>query len=193
MMSPRYEGLFESWEIGVAKTVINRFRKQWRCLEHEGFDDLLQECLAEWHFSKSRFNSSAGANIRTFMAGVLEHKLQYIIEKLTTDKRKVVHECFSLDERISDEEDSPTFLDQLSEDEKHSSNLHISAELKIDIFRTIEKLTLQQRELCRLLGEEGLSISEASEVLKTPRGTLYDDIKRIKAIFQKENLLDYLD
>ncbi len=193
MMSPSYEGLFQGWEISVAKTVINRFRKQWKCLEHEGFDDLLQECLAEWHFSKCRFNPSAGANIRTFMAGVLEHKLQYIIEKLTADKRKVAHECFSLNDRISDEEDSPSFLDRLSEDEDHASNLHITALLKIDIHRTIEKLTPQQRELCRLLGEEGLSVSEASEVLKTPRSTLYDDIKRIKAIFQQENLHEYLD
>lgn len=191
--APRYQGLFEDWEIGVAKNVIDRFRKQWKCLELEEFDDLLQECLTDWHFSKSDFNPSAGANIRTFMARVLEHKLQHIIEKLTTDKRKVAQECVSLDERISDDEDSPTFLDRLSEDEDYTSSLHVSAELKIDLTRAIQKLTPKQQELCRLLGEEGLSMSEASETLKTPRGTLYEEVKRIKAIFEKENLNDYLD
>lgn len=193
MTSSRYQGLFQDWEIGVAKNVIERFRKQWKCLELEGFDDLLQECLTHWHFSKDDYDPAAGANERTFMSRVVEHKIQHIIEKLTTDKRKVASESVSLDERISDEEDSPTFLDQLSEDEKHASNLHVSAELKIDISQTIQKLTPQQRELCRLLSEEGLNIKQASEALKTPRGTLYEDIKRIKAIFQKDKLHEYLD
>lgn len=193
MMSPRYEGLFQDWEIGVAKNVIERFRKQWKCLELEGFDDLLQECLTDWHFSKDDFNPSAGANVRTFMSRVVEHKLQHLVEKFTAGKRKAGIDNVSLDQPISDEEGAPTYLDRLSEDEGHTSNLHISAELKIDISRTIEKLTPQQRELCRLLSEEGLSIKEASEVLNKPRGTLYEDIKRIKAIFQKANLNEYLD
>jgi len=193
MMSPRYEGLFQDWEIGVAKNVIEKFRRQWKCLELEGFDDLLQECLTHWHFSKDDYNPSAGANERTFMSRVVEHKLQKIIRDLNRDRRSILNKTLSLDAPISNEEDSPTYLDQLSEDEGHVSNLHISAELKIDISKTIQKLTPQQRELCRLLGEEGLNISEASELLKTPRGTLYEDIKRIKAIFQQENLHEYLD
>jgi len=193
MMSPRYEGLFQDWEIGVAKNVIERFRKQWKCLELEGFEDLLQECLSYWHFSKDDYNPSAGANERTFMSRVIEHKLQKIVRDLTRDRRNIFNKSVSLDSPISNDEDSPTYLDQLSEDEDHASNLHITALLKIDIHRTIEKLTPQQRELCRLLGEEGLSVSEASELLKTPRSTLYEDIKRIKAIFQRENLHEYLE
>lgn len=193
MMSPRYEGLFEDWEIGVAKNVIERFRKQWKCLELEGFEDLLQECLSHWHFSKDDYNPAAGANIRTFMSRVVAHKLQRLIEKQTAGKRKAGINNVSLDEPISDEEGSPTYLDQLSEDESRISDLHITAQLKIDISRTTQKLTPQQRELCRLLGEEGLSISEASEVLKTPRSTLYEDIKRIKVIFQQSNLQEYLE
>lgn len=193
MMSPRYEGLFEDWEIGVAKNVIERFRRQWKCLELEGFEDLLQECLSYWHFSKDDYDPSAGANERTFMSRVIEHKLQKIVRDLNRDRRSIFNRSVSLDSPISNDEDSPTYLDQLSEDESHASNLHISAQLKIDISRTVEKLTPQQRELCRLLGEEGLNISEASELLKTPRGTLYEDIKRIKAIFQQENLHEYLD
>ena len=113
--------------------------------------------------------------------------------KLSSDKRKVSIDSVSLDEPLSEDEDSPSYLDQLSEDESYVSNLHITAQLKIDISRTIQKLTPQQQELCRLLGEEGLSITEASELLKTPRSTLYEDINRIKAIFQQENLHEYLD
>ena len=35
-----YGGLFESWELGVAKKVIDGYRKKYKCLEREGFDDL---------------------------------------------------------------------------------------------------------------------------------------------------------
>ncbi len=191
-MANRYEGLFEDWEIGVAKNVIERFRKEWRCIEQEDFDDLMQECLTCWLFAKDNFDASAGANFRTFMSRVINKKLLRVARGLTRDKRNVANKSVSFDDRISDEEDAPTFLENLSEDEKLSSNLHISAELKFDISRTVQKLTPQQRELCRLLGEEGLNIKQASEALKIPRGTLYEDIKRIKAIFQKENLNEYL-
>lgn len=190
-MANRYEGLFESWEIGVAKNVIEKFRRKWKCLEREGFDDLLQECLTHWHFSKDDYNPSAGANRRTFMSRVVEHKLGHIVEKLTSDKRKVFLTSDSLDERISDEEDSPTYLDRLSDNSVPS--LRINAELKIDISKTFQKLTPRQRELCRLLSDEGMSIKEASEILKTPRTTLNEEVKRIRAIFQKAELCEYLD
>lgn len=192
MKSQRYKGLFEDWEVGIATNAIERLRKDWACLRMEGFEDLIQECLIHWHFSKDDYDPLAGTNRRTFMVRVVEHKLRHIIEKLTAGKRKASIDNISLDERISDEEDSPTNLDQLPVDEEYFSNLRLSAELKIDLSRTYQKLSPKQRELCRLLGQEGLSIQEASQVLKTPRGTLYEDIKRIKAIFQKENLHEYL-
>ncbi len=187
-MANRYEGLFEDWEIGVAKNVIEKFRKQWTCLEREDFDDLLQECLTHWHFSKDDYQPTAGANERTFMSRVVEYKIGHIIEKLTSDKRKVFAVSASLDEPVSDEENSPTHLDQLPDDSPQ-----VSVELKIDVSRAWQKLTAQQQELCRLLGEEGLSIKKASEVLKKPRTTLNEEVKRIKKIFQKAKLREYLD
>lgn len=191
-MANRYEGLFEDWEIGVVKKVIERFRKEWRCIEQEEFDDLMQDCLTCWLFAKDNYDASVGANPRTFMSRVINKKLLRVVRGLTRDKRNVANKSVSLDDRISDEEDAPTFLENLSEDQKFSTDLHISDECKSDISRTAQKLNPQQRELCRLLGEEGLNIKQASEALKIPRGTLYEDIKRIKAIFQKDNLNEYL-
>jgi predicted DNA-binding protein YlxM (UPF0122 family) len=46
--------------------------------------------------------------------------------------------------------------------------------------------------LCLLLGEEGLSIKEAAEQLQIPRGTLYEEIKRIRKVFADHGLGDYL-
>lgn len=190
MANHNYKGLFQDWEIGVAISVINRIRRDQKCLELEDFDDLLQECLTHWHFSKDDYDSSFGANIRTFMARVIEYKLRHVAEKLASDKRKISMESVSLDEPIFDEEGSPTFLNQLSKDEV-ASYQQASLEFKIDISRIFKKLTSRQRELCRLLSEEGLNINEASEILKIPRSTLYEDIKRIKAVFERDNLREY--
>ena len=55
----------------------------------------------------------------------------------------------------------------------------------------MKKLTPRQRRLCALLGEEGLSIKEAAARLRIPRGTLYEEIKRIRKVFADHGLGDY--
>ena len=64
--------------------------------------------------------------------------------------------------------------------------------LKIDLSKAFRKLTSQQERLCRLIGEGGLTVTELSECLKTPRSTIYDEIERIRTIFEKEGLKEYL-
>ena len=56
----------------------------------------------------------------------------------------------------------------------------------------MRRLTSEQRRLCELLGAQGLSIKEAAERLRIPRATLYEEIKRIRAIFARHGLDDYL-
>ncbi|MBL8013166.1 MAG: sigma-70 family RNA polymerase sigma factor [Candidatus Omnitrophica bacterium] len=192
MMSPSYKGLFEGWEIAIAKKLINDFKKQWRCLESDDFDDLLQECLTQWFYAKDKYNPEAEASEKTFMARVVKNKLFDIVKGHERLRRKDSQKTDSLDQPLSDEDDAPTLLDTLSTDENYATNLRFHTELKIDISHTSQKLTPKQQELCQLLGEKGLSIKEASKILKTPRGTIYEEIKRIKAIFQKENLHEYL-
>ena len=187
-----YEGLFEDWEVRVAKKVINRLIGKWKCLEREGFDDLLQECLFKWYRVKDEYNPLAGANQRTFMARVIENELLHKVEKLTTDKRKASTDAVSLDERVSENEDSPTYADQILGDEDYAAHLRLTVGLKIGVAKVLKKLSPEQQKLCRLLIKEGLNIKEASKALKTPRGTIYDEINRIRAIFEKEGLHDYL-
>jgi DNA-directed RNA polymerase specialized sigma24 family protein len=191
MSNQRYKGLFEDWEVGVATNVIARFRKQWECLRREGFEDLLQQCLMQWHHAKGKYDLLRGPR-QKFMAVVIKRELQHIIEKLTSNKRKVFAEAVSLDRCISEGEDSPTYADQLSADEDCASKLRAIAGLKIDIFQTVQKLTPKQKELCHLLGEEGLNIRQASKILQMPRSTIYEDIKRIRTVFEKDGLRDYL-
>ena len=63
---------------------------------------------------------------------------------------------------------------------------------RIDVARAMERLTPVQRRLCQMLGQEGLSIKEAAERLRIPRGTIYEQIKRIRKVFADQGLGDYL-
>lgn len=192
MKRPSYEGVFEGWEIGIAKSLIEKIRCGSVYLQREGFDDLLQTCLTHWYFAKDKYDPSAGASRQTFMYGVIKNKLLNIAEELNSDKRRFLTEALSLNQPLSDDEDASILMDTLSDEGDYAARLRIRCSLKIDIARILPKLNQRQRKLCRLLGDKDLNVKEASEVLKTPRGTLYEDIKRIKGIFEKERLRGYL-
>ena len=68
-----YGGLFESWELGVAKRVINDYRREHRNLAREGFDDLLQECLIHWLDVRDQYDPSRGASKKTYMADIVAY------------------------------------------------------------------------------------------------------------------------
>jgi len=189
-MNPNYRGLFESWEIAVAKKLVNEYRKKWKCLEREGFDDLLQEGLMHWLDVRDRYDPSREASKKTFMAKIIRNRLSNIVEKATAEKRKTIYESVSLDEPLNDDEDAPTLKDRIAD--RQDDLPQIKAELKIELSKTLQKLTPQQKKLCRLLGEEGLSINEACRHFGKHRSNVYRDVIRIREIFEKEGLRDYL-
>lgn len=189
-MSLNYGGLFESWEIAVAKGVIDAYRKKYKYLEREEFDDLLQECLISWLDARDKYDYHRGASRKTYMAEVIGNVLGQIVLAAKTDKRKTIYESISLDEPLNDEKDSPTLKDKLVKDDDIPEQ--IKSELKIELSRVYQKLTPQQQELCKLLGEEGLSVTEASRRLNKHRMIIYRQIARIRDLFEKEKLKDYL-
>ncbi|MDD5565990.1 MAG: sigma factor [Candidatus Omnitrophica bacterium] len=185
-----YGGLFESWEIATAKWVINEYREKYKCLRHESFDDLLQECLVCWLDLRDEYDPSRQASKKTFMAGVVKKELEKIAEKLKADKRKTIYEAISLDEPLNDDENAPTLKDQIPEDRDIPSQKE--SDLKIEVSKVYQKLTSQQKKLCKLLGEGGLTINEACKHFAEHRSTIYREISRIREIFEKEGLRDYL-
>jgi RNA polymerase sigma-70 factor (ECF subfamily) len=198
-----YKGSFQDWEIAIAKKVVGEFRKEGTCLEREDFDDLLQECLTHWHFAKDDYDPTREANERTFMGRIIRNKLTDLIRERKTDKRKINHLAVSLFDPLKDNEDSLLLnedplrlIDTIDieniPDADAPPNAFRQCELKIDLSKALQKLTPQQRELCRLIKEEGLNISEASEYLNARRSTVYDELKRIRTIFMKVGLDDYL-
>lgn len=188
-MSLNYGGLFESWEIAVAKGVIDSYRKKYKYLKREEFDDLLQECLISWLDARNKYDSSRGASKKTYMAEVVRNVLGQIILKAKTDKRKTIYESVSLDEPLNDEEDSHTLKDELANDDVPPQ---VKSELKIELSRIFQKLTPQQQQLYKLLSEEGLSINEACKYFGKHRSNVYRDALRIRKLFEEEGLKDYL-
>ena len=188
-----YRGLFEDWEIAIARNLVNRFRAAWDSLNQVDIEDLMQECLLHWYQKKNKYNPDRNASIKTFMSRVVRNKLTDLVREYDTDKRKVSSQVVSLDQPIGDD-DQTTLLDKFEDDmESNLGHDHsLTAGASIDLENAISVLNPKQRELCRLLGPEGLTVLEASEYLKTPRTTIYDELKRIKEIFKKKGLDQYL-
>lgn len=188
-----YKGLFQGWEVAVAKNLTNEFKKKWQCLDIDGFEDLLQECLIHWLFVKDRYDPEAEASEKTFMGRVVRNRLNDIVKDHERLCRRDFQDTVSLDEPLfDDEEDSPTLLDKVKDDAEVAA-LQVRAGLKIDLFRTCQHLTPKQKKLCELLGEHGLSVNRASEILNMPRSSVREEVKRIKAIFREKKLHEYLE
>ena len=191
-MNTKYGTLFEGWEIAVTKKLVGDYRRQWKCLLLEDVDDLLQECLTHWIFAKDKYDPQKEASQKTFMARVVRNKLKDLVKERERDKRKTAQNSISLDAPILPDDDSPALIDTLEEEGGYSARLILQACLRVDLTKATKQLTPIQKKLCRLLGEEGLNMYEASQELKTPRSTLYEEIKRIRVIFEKENLREWL-
>jgi RNA polymerase sigma-70 factor (ECF subfamily) len=128
------------------------------------------------------------------MAQVLRNKLTDLVREMTADKRAGDPGAFSLEAPIDGTEDGLTLGDVLAEEQVAPESGGIdSRHARIDLMRVSALLTPAQQRLCQLLGEEGLSIKEAAEKLRIPRGTLYEEIKRIRRIFEQQGLGHYLE
>ncbi len=193
MTDLKYKGLFQDWEVAVAKKLVNEFKEKWRCLDIDGFDDLLQECLTHWLFVKDRYDPEAEASEKTFMGRIIRNRLNDIVKEHERQCRRGSQNAVSLDEPLFDEEDSPTLLDTIAEDHERASGLRVRAEIRIYLNRAYQRLTARQKRLCALLGEKDMSVDEASKVLKTHKCTLYREIQSIKEIFREEKLHEYLE
>ena len=183
------------WEIATAKKVVAECRRRYRILEREEFEDLMQECLTHWVVVRRRIPPEPDAPPPVaYMAQVVRNKLTDLVREMTADKRAGDPGAFSLEEPVDGSEDGLTLGEVLADErvDPASSGGLDTRHARIDLDRAMALLTPAQQRLCRMLGEEGLSIKEASEKLRIPRGTVYEEIKRIRRIFDLQGLGDYL-
>ncbi len=187
-----YRGLFERWELAVARKLINQFRSRWRSLEQDEFEDLMQECLVHWLSVRGDIDPSRAATRTAFMARVVHNKLMDLVRERESDRRKAGYDSISLDEPLGEQEDSSRLLELVDETQKKELDRAFADDARVDLAKAFERLTPRQRQLCQLLGEEGLNVQEASRRLGVPRATLYDELKRIRKVFAELGLEDYL-
>lgn len=156
----------------------------------ESDKDLMQECLTHWYFKREQYDPSQPATCKTFMNRVIEHKLMDIIKEKGRQKRKVSYQTISLDALTSDFDSNGGYEELLIEDENIAEFLR--SDIEEAILNALQKLSFRQRELCRLVKDEGLSMRQVSKRMSIPRATLSDEILRIRQTFKQEGLNHYL-
>jgi RNA polymerase sigma-70 factor (ECF subfamily) len=185
----------QPWEIAVAKKLVAEFRRRSRSLEREEFDDFVQECLAPWLEVRRKLRPDPEGPPIAYMARVLRNKLTDLVRDYEASKRGGGSELVSLDAAVGDADDAPTLAELLdvagsaTSDREHGVDRD---DVRIDVTKALQRLTPRQRRVCAMLGEEGLSVKEAAARLGIPRGTLYEELKRIRQVFAEHGLAAYL-
>jgi RNA polymerase sigma factor (sigma-70 family) len=184
----------EKWELATTKKLVTEFRRRSRILERHDFDDLVQECLAHWIGVRNKVDIDLPSPPVAFMATVLRNMLMDWIREQGAEKRSGDLGLLSLDATLDGTEDGPSLADALAESDAAGSVDHGGsfADMRMDLLRALPMLTAPQQRLCVLLGHEGLSIKEAAERMRIPRGTLYAEVKRIRELFAHHGLDVYL-
>ena len=185
----------DKWELAVAKKLVGEYRRRSRILARCEFDDLVQDCLLHWIGVRRTLVLDPDNPAVGYMAQVLRNKLTDSMREKGAEKRAGDLQMVSLDASIDGSEDGMTLAESLDASESARSgdggdaNRH---HVRMDLLRVLAVLTPAQRQLCLMLGEQGQSIKEAAEYLQIPRGTLYEEIKRIRKVFADHGLADYL-
>jgi RNA polymerase sigma factor (sigma-70 family) len=182
-MGSNYSGVFEEWEIAIARRVSGEFLAKHCWIKGYDFEDLVQECLIQWYLARHTFEESQGSSRQTYMANVARNRLQNILEEQLAAKRGADRNALSLDQPLSDEQ--RTLADFIPDPENHDFSL------KLDLESTIAKLSAQQQKVCWFLWQ-GYTVTEISRELGKGRATIYDEIRRLKKIFSDKGLDEYL-
>ena len=193
-MGQDYRGLFQAWELAIATKLVREFRATSQALQREEIDDLLQEVLLRWYYARGSHDPQGKASIRTYMNRVVRNKLIDLLRERESDKQIVNILTLPSDIAHGDESGRDTSEAEPDLPEQDETREHRDAEqsLHLDLARALAHLTPRQRELCRLLLEQDLTMVEVSQRLGVPRGTLYEELKHIRAVFAKLGLEDYL-
>jgi RNA polymerase sigma-70 factor (ECF subfamily) len=185
----------QTWEIAVTKKLVAEFRRRSPSLIREEFEDLVQECLMHWLEASTHAIPDPDGPPIAYLSRVVRNKLIDLVREREADKRRGELNAVSLDGPVGDGDDARTLAELIDIDPVLDPDRQASltaSDLRVDIGKVIEGLTPAQRRLCALFGAEGLSIKAAAERLGIPRGTLYEEIKRIRKVFAAHGLDDYL-
>jgi RNA polymerase sigma-70 factor (ECF subfamily) len=185
-MGSSYEGVFEDWEVAIARKLCSDFLARHSWLKGFDLNDLMQECLVQWYLARHTFEKGKGASPQTYMARVVKHRLHNILEGQLAEKRKADRLTASLETPVDDEQTPLKDLVPAAEE-----TVEAVVSLRLDLELAMSRLSPLQRKLCTLL-RQGYGVTEIGAILKRPRPTVYDEIKRIRKVFADAGLEEYL-
>jgi len=186
-MKAKYDGLFDGWEIAVAKKMVNEFQQKWRHFRKDDREDLLQESLFCWFNERDKYDPERGASRETYMSRIVKYRLLKIREKAYAEKRRLMYGSESLDEFINPDDNSS------SANKKNQPSTFIEPGLGIDLATVFKKLTPERQQICAMLREEDISILQISKRLKKNHNYVYREVQRLRQIFEEEGLEGYLE
>ena len=159
-------------------------------------EDIEQELILDLLRRLPKYNPKR-AQLNTFIARVVEHRLASLIEAQKAgirDYRRCrcsLNECFEdADGRSVEREDTFDQEDYLLRTGAQSRPSEELNRLAIDVAAVLETLPPELRELCRRLKAE--TVTEISRDTGVPRGTIYESIKKLREIFKDAGLRNYL-
>lgn len=181
------EGL-QPWEIELAQDVVRGFLAPRAPFPALDFDDLLQECLLHWWTQRERYREERGASRGTYMRRILNAKLVDLTREANASKRGGGRIAHSLDRDAEETEEEGLALGDLV-----PSRVDIEAEssLRIDLRSGMALLTKRQRLVVRALAA-GWQTTDISRRSGLSRDTLYEELRRIRQVFQDAGLEEYL-
>ena len=159
--------------------------------------DLQQEMILDLLRRLPKYNPER-AQFTTFIARVVNNKVATIIEAQKAGMRDYRLCYCSLNDRLEyDEHGWVERMEIIDQDDyfqgtgRRSRPVNELHDLSIDVERIMEKLPHDLSDLCERF-KAGDTITEISHETGIPRGTLYDRLKRINAIFENKGLREYL-
>ena len=159
-------------------------------------EDIEQELTLDLLRRLPKYNPKR-AQLNTFIARVVEHRLASLIEAQKAgirDYRRCrcsLNECFEdADGRSVERVDTFDQEDYLLRTGGQSRPSEELSALAIDVAAVLETLPPELRELCRRLKAE--TVTEISRDTGVPRGTIYESIKKLREIFKDAGLRNYL-
>ena len=175
-----YPGLFEDWELDIADRVAESFCGDWKPLPVDDHEDLVHELLIHWNSKKESYKGLREASLPTFMRKVLGSKALDLIRARKRLKRRTLDKAEPI-EMPSGEEERREVADTRTPNQ---------IELEIDLRLLLARLTPRQRRIHDLLFTH--SKQQIAEELGLHRDTIHDEVMRIRKLYEKNDMKDYL-
>lgn len=160
----------------------------------DDFEDLQQELMIAYLHAWPSFDPSKGDR-RSFIKASVNNAARNLVVAAEAQKRWTGITLTSLATAISDQDDSPTLADAISNDDGLWDSVYLgydqlSVDLRHDLDRAISQLPADLARICLLLKTR--TITEIAAETGIPRTTIQDAVKKLRKIMGKAGLRIYL-